>query len=266
MSDPVDNSTGLTKSGIELADEEGFVTDEQTMVMDPEELPGDVDSRAGILTDPLPLISGRVAARLGKYLGSPIDEDEFFPMMEWELSVAGKLSESDILQAYHLATDLGTAEEEELDQAVRFPGLTVDYLNEWLAVPIRWDDESVVLAAAYPWRLSEIAFHWRQVLGGRKATFLLAQRSHVERLITGLYEQPDQEAEMLLDGDASEEALRDLALEAPIVRLVNDMFARAVELGASDIEGDCLGQTVGLELRRGGDERSAEHRSAPDSG
>ena len=36
------------------------------------------------------------------------------------------------------------------------------------------------------------------------------------------------------DGD-SEQALRDLAREAPIVRLVNDIFNRAQEMGASDI-------------------------------
>jgi type II secretory ATPase GspE/PulE/Tfp pilus assembly ATPase PilB-like protein len=74
-----------------------------------------------------------------------------------------------------------------------------------------------------------------QAMFQRRATFVLVRRTVVERYLTATYDIGQDEDGMLAGGDASEETLRDLAREAPIVRLVNDMFNRAVEMGASDI-------------------------------
>src|SRR4029077_20724754 len=48
----------------------------------------------------------------------------------------------------------------------------------------------------------------------------------------------EEEVAALISGDGGEfdiERLRDIANEAPVIRLVNQMIARAVERGASDI-------------------------------
>ncbi len=163
--------------------------------------------------------------------------DDFQPMDEWDLCTQGRLSEQDILQGYAQATGLPVIEDEGLENINSFSGITFDYLNNWLCLPVSWDDVSVALAVATPYNLGEIAYHWRHLLG-RKVEFYLSQRTHIERLLSELYEHKPGKGDidgLAVDGDASEEALRDLALEAPIVRLVNDMFARAVEMTASDI-------------------------------
>ncbi len=179
----------------------------------------------------------KIKDRLGSYLESPEGLQDFQPMVEWDLATQGKLSEIDILQAYTTATQLSVVDEEEFENINRFEGVTFDYLNQWNCLPVSWDSESVVLAVATPYSIATIAHHWHHLLG-RSAHFCLGQRSHIERSINSIYGALADELgveDLGWDGDASEAALRDLALEAPIVRLVNDMFAQAIEMGASDI-------------------------------
>ena len=45
----------------------------------------------------------------------------------------------------------------------------------------------------------------------------------------------EEDAMLALSGDEDDDALRDMASEAPIIRLVNHLFARALDLNASDI-------------------------------
>ncbi|MDP7742549.1 MAG: GspE/PulE family protein [Lentisphaeria bacterium] len=188
------------------------------------------------LTDPDSVVD-RVRQGLLNALGSSEDFSDFKSMDEWELVNQGKISEFDLLNIYATAADLEVIDEEELDNIETFSEISFDYLSNWICIPISWDALSVALAIATPYRLGEIAAHWRHLMG-RKVNFYLSQRTHIERVVTAVYDQSaagGEDGNYEIDPNASEEALRDLALEAPIVRLVNDMFARAVEMNASDI-------------------------------
>ena len=190
-----------------------------------------------ILTGPTDFYIDKIKDQLATFLGGPDLLQDFQPMTEWDLSTQGKLSEADILQAYALATNMPVIDEEELETVDRFPEITYEYLNHWLCLPISWDSGTVVIVVATPYHTGNIAFHWRNLLE-RKARFCLGKRSLLERHINAIYNKLEDEmadGDLTIDADASEATLRDLALEAPIVRLVNDMFARAVEMGASDI-------------------------------
>ena len=190
-----------------------------------------------ILTGPTDFYLDKIKDQLTSYLDNGNVLNDFKPMMEWDLVTQGKLSETDVLQAYASATNLPVIDEEELENVDRFPDITHEYLNNWLCLPISWDSDTVVIILATPYNTGDIAYHWRHLLG-RKARFCLSKRSLLERLISSIYDKLESEIDdhsLSLDADASEEALRDLALEAPIVRLVNDMFSRAVEMSASDI-------------------------------
>jgi general secretion pathway protein E len=187
------------------------------------------------LTDPDAVIEN-VREHLVRMLGAGEDFSNFKPMDEWDLVNNGKLSEQELLEIYAAAAELEVIDEEELDNVDAFPGMSFDYLTNWICIPISWDALSVALVIATPYRLGEIAAHWRHLMG-RKVSFYLSARTQIERVVSTVYDQdaagPERECD--IDPNASEEALRDLALEAPIVRLVNDMFARAVEMAASDI-------------------------------
>ena len=190
-----------------------------------------------ILTGPTDFYIEKIKECLVTYIDDQEVFNDFQPMKEWDLSTQGKLSETDILQAYAMATNLPVIDEEELDNVDRFPEITFEYLNHWLCLPISWDSDTVVIVVVTPYYTGNIAYHWRHLLG-RKARFCLGKRSLLERHLNAIYNKLEEEldeGDLKIDGDATEATLRDLALEAPIVRLVNDMFSRAVEMGASDI-------------------------------
>lgn len=74
---------------------------------------------------------------------------------------------------------------------------------------------------------------------GNLVKFRIAQADEVSRLMkywrAELSPQIDQTADIFVSGFEDDEDLKDMASEAPIIRLVNHLFARALDLNASDI-------------------------------
>ena len=155
------------------------------------------------------------------------------PMEEWNGVNQGRLAEADLLKAYAEVSGLALVDEEQNARPETFPEVTYDYLSHWNCLPLTWDDDTITLAVTNPYRLGTLQFQWL-TLFRRQVSFVLARQSWIERALTAVYDTNPGGAGAA-DGDASEAALRDLAREAPIVRLVNDVFSRAVEMGASDI-------------------------------
>ncbi|MCM8533812.1 MAG: Flp pilus assembly complex ATPase component TadA [Lentisphaeraceae bacterium] len=159
------------------------------------------------------------------------DEQEVFPMVEWELVNNGVITEQNLLAAYSKIADIQILEDDELDGIDKYDGVTFDYLQEKALIPLSWEEGETVLALSSPYAIGEIMHQWLSHFDS-DVTIKLARRSVIERKITEVY-QGDLDS-FGLDG-GNEESLRDLAKEAPIVRLVNDVMARAAEMGASDI-------------------------------
>ncbi len=157
------------------------------------------------------------------------------PDADIELVTQGRLDEAELTRIYAEASGLPVADEEELRDLAPFPEVTVDFLMHHVCLPLTWDASQVVLAVAHPYHVGRVAQAWLAMFQLRPS-FVLLRRAVVERFLTTLYESGSTDKEDLTwNGDASEEALRDLAREAPIVRLVSDIFSRAQEMGASDI-------------------------------
>ncbi|MDO8271829.1 MAG: ATPase, T2SS/T4P/T4SS family, partial [Gammaproteobacteria bacterium] len=74
---------------------------------------------------------------------------------------------------------------------------------------------------------------------GNPVRFRIGQGDEVSRLMkhwrAELSPQIDQTEDVFVSGFEDDEELKDLASEAPIIRLVNHLFARALDLNASDI-------------------------------
>lgn len=172
------------------------------------------------------------------------------PMTEWDLVSQGRASEADLLNAYTKVTALPVAPEEEFRDLGVFPEVSYDYLSQHLCVPIAWDPEHTVLAVATPYGLGRLALQWIAMFQ-RIPEFWLTRRTMVERLLTELYDTSlgNREDELGVNGEVSEESLRDLAREAPIVRLVNDIFNRAVESDASDIHVEPTEDSLAIRFR-----------------
>ncbi len=172
------------------------------------------------------------------------------PMSEWDLVTQGRTSEAELLEAYAGVAGLPVASEEDFRDLGAFPEVSYDYLTHHLCVPLAWDAEHTVLAVATPYGLGRLALQWIAMFQ-RAPEFHLARRTLIERVLTELYDTSldGREGEIGLNGEVSEESLRDLAREAPIVRLVNDIFNRAVEADASDIHVEPSEDSLAIRFR-----------------
>ncbi len=155
----------------------------------------------------------------------------------------GLVSERDLAQA--LSDRLGLP----LVTAADFPDvplledkLSPRFLRESHVLPLSDDADGLVLAMADP--LDSYAADAIRLISGRELLPRVAEPAELDAAIERLYgdgaaelgriveEVGDGEQENL---DVDVERLKDLASEAPVIRLVNQMITRAVEARASDI-------------------------------
>lgn len=128
--------------------------------------------------------------------------------------------------------------------------LPVDFLRSTWIVPISSTEGRITVAAADPFNAD--AINSLSFLLDRAIDVHLATRSDVERAIERLYggsragpiSELANESGADQTSDADVRRLEDLASDAPIIKLVNELIARAVETQASDIHiepcEDCL--------------------------
>ena len=180
----------------------------------------------------------------------------------------GKLTPGDLARARRLADDggepllrmlvrLGLVSERDMAQAAsevlglpladpaQFPAepvaegvFSLRFLKDARVLPIAEDDEHLRVAvadAADPYVLAAVA-----MAAGKRVEGVIGLPSEIELALARLYEkqaEPDPDAEPDY-GDFDEEDiehLKDLASEAPVIRMVNHLIQKAVESRASDI-------------------------------
>jgi general secretion pathway protein E len=112
--------------------------------------------------------------------------------------------------------------------------LSAAFLRHARAMPLAADAETLTLAAADP--LDPFTPAAVAAATGRRVRLEVAVPIELETALNRLYPEAEQaapDAEAPLEEDA--ERLKDLASEAPVIRLVNLLITRAVETQASDI-------------------------------
>ncbi len=120
--------------------------------------------------------------------------------------------------------------------------LSAKFLRDAQAVPLREDDDELALAVADPTD-SYVISAVQMASGKRVRTFIAAPNeidAALERLYGGGRSSMDQIVDNITTRDEEDEFgdvahLKDLASEAPVIRLVNLLLTRAVESRASDI-------------------------------
>ena len=153
----------------------------------------------------------------------------------------GYVSERDIANVLSKIYDL------EVRSFSTFPDIAPDigavssaFLRRSLAVPIAVSKNELHIVVADP--TEEFVIVAFEKFSGKRVHLQIGLLSDIETIISKLYEAESQEASQLTDqgvdhytGDEDEELLRDLASEAPIIKLVGKIVSNAVQLGASDI-------------------------------
>jgi general secretion pathway protein E len=156
----------------------------------------------------------------------------------------GLISEADLCLAYATYCGLPLIEPADLPaRPVLADRLQLSFLKTNRILPISFDDQRVLIATADPF-VDEAAKAISYMLDVRVDLAVIAP-AEIERALRTLYQDaaPEMHAEetdgiAIAGNDGSEfdvERLRDIANEAPVIRLVNQIVARAVERGASDV-------------------------------
>lgn len=118
-------------------------------------------------------------------------------------------------------------------QPVTAGGISTQFLLESAALPISEDDNAIVLAVADPTDMSPV--EGVRLASGKPVSLKVAAFADIEEAHARLYGAEKGLADIVDDDFGDGEELKDLASEAPVVRLVNDLFADALKSRASDI-------------------------------
>jgi general secretion pathway protein E len=153
----------------------------------------------------------------------------------------GLVSDRDMAAAYASVLNLELiAADEYPDAPVAEAELSLRFLKDARMVPLREDDLALDVAVADP--VDSSAVRAVEMAVGRPVRLRVGLPTEIDAALERLYEAPEpEEADAELDGDLGNfseediEHLRDLASEAPIIRLVNQIMQRAVESRASDV-------------------------------
>src|SRR5580704_14939117 len=156
------------------------------------------------------------------------------------LTKPGLLSETDLAVGYSKYLSIPLVLPMEIPpEPVLGEMLSADFVRRNKVMPLSSDSNELMIALVDPFNhdpVRAIAF-----LTGRKTTLRIIAPAEFDKVFDSLYVGSDANtkgSEPTGFGDASEidiQRLRDIASEAPIIRLVNQLIANAVEAGASDI-------------------------------
>jgi general secretion pathway protein E len=152
----------------------------------------------------------------------------------------GFLSSRDVLAALSEQLDVPLAVARDFPElAPEVEGIPLRFMRQFRFVPLGVEDSAVLLAMADPLD-SETVNAVRQFTR-KPVRVRLASDQDILAALERYYPEIEAESAAALategGGDVSEdlEHLRDMASEAPVIRLVNHLIARAVERRASDI-------------------------------
>lgn len=129
--------------------------------------------------------------------------------------------------------------------------LSVEFLRHHSAVPLKIADDKVTVALANP--LDDAAVRGIEFAMTRRVELVVGTLGEVDAALAVVQTAPDQI--QLLDENTSDsqfEALRDLASDAPAIRLVQRLITLAVDRRASDIHIEPVESSVKIRFRLDG--------------
>ncbi len=172
----------------------------------------------------------------------------------------GLVSERDIAEAVAHLTDAPLVRREDYPSMPLFEQeLPLSFLKEAKVIPLADGEDAVMVAMAAPEdRFTRDALHMAL---GKPVTVRAGTQSEIMEAIERLYGGNQSEmlqisegiGERQTDDDDSVERLKDLASEAPIVRLVNLIINQAIESRASDIHIEPFGHRLQIRFRIDGE-------------
>ncbi|PHS23616.1 MAG: type II secretion system protein GspE [Robiginitomaculum sp.] len=194
------------------------------------------------------VMAGLSAADVQRAMRAAEESGEALPSIVRRL---GFLSDKAIADALAKTHDLPRLSANDFAEENPAEGLiNAEFLISGQACIARMDDAGVVLALADP-ATSDVA-DAVALATGKPVTLALATLSDIETALARYYGAQDDDTDALHSmgtDDADAEHLRDLASEAPVVRLVNDLIKDALANRASDIHVEPYRDYLRIRLR-----------------
>ncbi|MDX5299216.1 MAG: type II secretion system ATPase GspE [Gammaproteobacteria bacterium] len=186
----------------------------------------------------------------------------------------GLVAERDIaaLLCERMGYRLLSADEYPQDPVIDDQQVSTLFMREQHVLPVADDGQTLRVAMLDP--SDSFARHALELATGRRVEAVLALSSELESAYERLYgagarerEAAEAETEAVLGVEIDDvERLRDMASEAPVIRLVNSIFSRALDSRASDIHIEPFEQRLAIRFRIDGvlqDVDSASAQLAP---
>jgi len=144
----------------------------------------------------------------------------------------GAITESAYLKAFAKQFNLKLLSEFDKEiKRVDIPQISTDFFLIHEIYPIAMDSKTISLATHHP--LKSVAFAHLRHITKKSLDIYLANEEEL-RGIKEIYESEDIEDDEDIFEDEVDK-LKELASEAPVIKLVNNIFAKAVNMGVSDI-------------------------------
>ena len=178
--------------------------------------------------------------------------DESIPQLLVKLGVC---SEQNVADALAEVTGFERVPAEQYPLENPFPEkLPLRFLQQNHLVGLEDKDAEVVVAMMNP--LDDFVLDALQLATGKKVVAKIGLQSEIDKAIDLQHGEEKSQMDKLLrdaDSDAVDfddlEHLKDLASEAPVIKMVNLIMQRAIELRASDIHIEPFEQTLKVRLR-----------------
>jgi general secretion pathway protein E len=191
------------------------------------------------------------------------DLEVLLPMFLIRVGIVSELDMSIALAEFHqlpLRRLNGDVEQDSVVDDIISPV----FLKSSIAVPLGVENNQLVVVVADPG--DTFTVDALSLACGKKVNLNVGLRSEIEALIERHYGEGKSQLGQILDGvqeddslpEDDAEHLRDLASEAPVVRLVSLFFRRAQEVGASDIHLEPFENRLKLRYRIDGVLQEAE--------
>jgi general secretion pathway protein E len=180
------------------------------------------------------------------------------------LTRLGLVDETSLARALARVAGLPFVERGDYPEAAPEIGsVSVRFLRENRVVPLGEEEDGVAVALADP--LDGYTITALEAAIGRRVLPRVGVPAEIEAALDRLYgrggEHPGTGGEFGLPGEIGEEdieRLKDLASEAPVIRLVNTLIGRAVEQRASDIHIEAFRGRLSVRYRIDGDLQEME--------
>ena len=184
---------------------------------------------------------GEVLVGLGKLTVRDLDrataaKDEAGGTLSTVLVNLGLVSEVDVAQAQANVLGIQFLPAEEFPEVpLEIDGLHPDFLRSHHILPIRFDQTHLELAMANP--QDSFVLKAVELATNLRVRPIIALESDIIRALTTGEQVDSDQAASIFEPDAIDfvEHLKDIASEAPVIRMVNQIIGRVIDLRASDI-------------------------------